>query len=721
VSAPRRLLIAGVVVAAAVLPMPMPISTAWASTSRPQQAPPTDSPNSQSSSTQSTGSSQATDTQSSGSQSSGTQPSDGAASSQAASAPSTDQQQQQADQQPPSTADAAAQAAAQQAAAQQAAQQAAQEAARQAALAAKHQAELQAQAVKRAAQDAAAAQRGRVIWDRRGRPSKLVIVRATSIDSLAGGALVQRVVRNGRTVSLAALDSAIPTSWMSIQGDTARLDATVVLTPTTLLDVEGVKSLQLAGGASGADAAILYTGSGRLQLRAVTVTSVDPASGQPVGANSPGRPYIVVAAAGRLDATDAQIDDLGTNPVGDDHGHPAVSFGRGSTGSLVGSALLRNSTGLVLAGSRGVRLQDVTADDSVQDGVVLRADRDTVLSGIKAERNGNDGVLVSGQASNRPITGISTTGNHAYGVSVTGQTGAEVSNLTLSGDQAGGLELSRVTNAKVHNITTADEPNGVFTHVNTTNVVLDAITVNGGRTGILEEKTTSGLHVTGSTINTVHVAGMEIGGHDTVLDGLTVNGSRTAIRVERGAAGLTADKVALVGGTDGLVTSGGTSGVVLNGLTTSSIGNDAIRSLSPGMKVNGGQISGGTTGMDLQASTTVTGLQIGLTSTGIRGRMSDPITLDDVKIDAVALGIDAQPGSKVSVRDCSVHALEAVRGTVSLLGVDDLSLPPLNLLGAIGLPLVALAVLLETFHLLRQRRFGPTRRMQPPLLAAQAR
>src|SRR5689334_13237769 len=74
-----------------------------------------------------------------------------------------------------------------------------------------------------------------------------------SIDSLAGGALVQRVVRNGRTVSLAALQSAIPTSWMSIQGDAARLDATVVLTPTTLLDVEGVKTLQLAGDASGAE------------------------------------------------------------------------------------------------------------------------------------------------------------------------------------------------------------------------------------------------------------------------------------------------------------------------------------------------------------------------------------------------------------------------------------------------------------------------------------
>ena len=215
---------------------------------------------------------------------------------------------------------------------------------------------------------------------------------------------------------------------------------------------------------------------------------------------------------------------------------------------------------------------------------------------------------------------------------------------------------------------------------------------------------------------------MEIGGHDTVLDGLTVKDSRTAIRVERGAAGVTADKVSLVGGTDGLVTSAGTSGIVVNGLATDGVGNDAVRSLSPGMQVNGGQISGGNTGMDLQAATTVTGIQIGLTSTGIRGRATDPITLDDVKVDAVAVGIDAQPGSKVSAAQLlRARSARPCAARVSLLGADDLSLPPLNLLGAIGLPLVALAVLLEVLHLLRQRRFGPTRRTQPPLVAVQAR
>jgi len=48
------------------------------------------------------------------------------------------------------------------------------------------------------------------------------------------------------------------------------------------------------------------------------------------------------------------------------------------------------------------------------------------------------------------------------------------------------------------------------------------------------------------------------------------------------------------------------------------------------------------------------------------------------------------------------------------LANNDLSLPPLNLLGAIGLPLIVLAVMLEVAHLLRSRRIGPTRRVLPP-------
>ena len=68
-----------------------------------------------------------------------------------------------------------------------------------------------------------------------------------------------------------------------------------------------------------------------------------------------------------------------------------------------------------------------------------------------------------------------------------------------------------------------------------------------------------------------------------------------------------------------------------------------------------------------------------------------------------------------------MHALEAVRGTLTAEGTNDLSLPPLNLLGAIGIPLVLLAVSLQVIAALRGRRFGgDTRRIPPALPGASA-
>ena len=515
-------------------------------------------------------------------------------------------------------------------------------------------------------------------------------------------------------MSLGALDAAIPSSWMAVNGDTAQLSAAVVLTPGTLLDVEGVKTLQLAGGPDPNDAAFLYTGSGRIQLRNVTVTSLDPTSGQPVGADAAGRPYIKVSDQGRLDATNSVLTDLGTKPTGDDQGSPAISFGRGSTGTLNGVTFQRNSTGLTLAASQGVRLQDVTVTRvGGERHRAARRPRHRAEAGSRPSATATTACSCRATPAAARSPGSARPATRPTACRSPVRRTSRSSDLTLSGDQAGGLELNRTTDSKVHNVTTTDEPNGVFLHVNSANVLLDAMTITGGRTGIVAEKTTKSLHVTGSTIDNAHVAGMAIGGHDTLLDGLTVKDSRTGVRVERGAGGVTANKLSLIGGDDGLVTSGGTSGIVVNDLTTDGVDN-ALRNLSSGMQITGGTIRGGRTGMDLQAGTTVNGIQIGLTTTGIRARAAEPIALDAVSVDAVSVGVESQPGSAVTLRDSSVHALEAVRGTVTLLGHTDLSLPPLNLLGAIGLPLIVLAVFLEVMHLLRSRRVGPTRRMLPP-------
>src|SRR4051794_37383192 len=160
--------------------------------------------------------------------------------------------------------------------------------------AAQQRAAQQQAAQQQAAQQAAVTGPASLPSTRRGQPARLVIVRARSIDAVAAGHLVQRVVRNGRAMSLGRLDAAIPSSWMTIAGDTARSNAAVVLSPSTLLDVQGVHILQLAGGTDAA-AAFLDTGSGRIRLRGVTVTSIDPATGHPVAAGAAGRPYIKVS------------------------------------------------------------------------------------------------------------------------------------------------------------------------------------------------------------------------------------------------------------------------------------------------------------------------------------------------------------------------------------------------------------------------------------------
>ena len=62
--------------------------------------------------------------------------------------------------------------------------------------------------------------------------------------------------------------------------------------------------------------------------------------------------------------------------------------------------------------------------------------------------------------------------------------------------------------------------------------------------------------------------------------------------------------------------------------------------------------------MDLQAATTVTGTQIGLTSTGIRARATDPIMLDNVKVDAVTRRRRRPTGQRGHPRHSAVHALK---------------------------------------------------------------
>jgi hypothetical protein len=231
------------------------------------------------------------------------------------------------------------------------------------------------------------------------------------------------------------------------------------------------------------------------------------------------------------------------------------------------------------------------------------------------------------------------------------------------------------------------------------------------------EKSTSTLRLRETTIDGASVVGVSVGGKDIQLDGTAIAGARTAVRVERGAAHVTAIALRLAGGEDGIVANPGSVDIVVRDLVADGIGNDAVRTYAPDTQIIGARITGADTGIVAVAPAVVADTAITQVNTGLRARNAGGVvSAERIDVAALTVGIDVAPGSPAQLRDSRVDALQALRGQVLLLGFNDLSLPPLNLLGAIGVPLILLAVVLELMHALRQRRYGSHRpRGLPPV------
>ncbi|TQM10228.1 right-handed parallel beta-helix repeat-containing protein [Pseudonocardia kunmingensis] len=599
-------------------------------------------------------------------------------------------------------------------------QREAEKAAEQAAKAAREAAEDRAEAARKAAREAAEraeqAAKARESWDSRGRPHQMITVREDRVEVVDEGRLETLVPRRGGTMSLQALDDMVPRDWLTMDGGSATLSATLVLTPGTAMEIgPDVQTLRLTGGPEIPDASAIYTGGGRLNLQGVTISSIDPATQQPLPFEAVGRPFIEVTGGGELNATDTTITDMGTPEHGEESAEPGLGFNPGSTGSLVRTTLQRNNVGVELSESRNVKIDGLTVSESEGEGLVLNGDQGTTLAGIRAEGNGGNGVYVSGE-SNAPITGISTAGNGLYGVVVTGRPGAQVTGITTEGDQAGGLRLNQAVDVTVSDFTANDQPIGVFTHVGSTGIVLDGLKMTGGRRGVVVEKSTTNLDLRNSTIEGSRVSAVNIGGKDIRVNGVQLADARAAVRLERGSGHIDLTGVTIDGGRDGIVASAGAEEVVINELTANHVQEDAIRTESPGMQINGGTITGGTTGIDVAAAATISAITINGSSEGIHSRSPELVRAENIAIDAIDLGLNVGLGSPFVLANSSVHALEAFRGSFQQEGVNNFSLPPLNLLGAIGVPLILLAIVLEQVHSFRQRKVGGNKRRVPPAI-----
>jgi Right handed beta helix region len=576
----------------------------------------------------------------------------------------------------------------------------------------------QAAAEARANKFAAAGQRARASWESHGRANRLIIIRQLSVDVISNGRLTRQVPRAGGALTLSALDRFVPNDWLTVKDESADLASAIVLTAGTTLTLGGdVQTVRLAGGRDDTDASSIYTGRGRLNLRGVTVSSYDEATGAPMPIG-PGRPFLVVSGGGRFESTDATVQDLGT-PTNEAGARAGIGLGLGSTGSLVRTTLARNSVGLKLDRSISVRLQDVTVRESESDGLVLRGDRGTTMAGVKAERNGGNGVLVTGPSVERPITGISASGNAAFGIALLGQTGSKIDAVDTASNTVGGVRVSWSTDILLRNVTTADDPIGVYTHVGSAGIVLERVHLIGARRGLQVEKTTRGLKISDSTIEKASITGVAIGGHEVTLDRLTVNDSTTGVRVERGAGDVTAQGLSLAGGDDGFVALTATTNIVLRNLTVDGASRTALRTFSPDLQLVNGRLTGSSTGIDAGAATIISATTIGGVDEGIRARSPDYIKVNNADVSAFTVGINAAPGSPITLTDSRVDALEAIRGNVQQAGANRLSLPPLNLLGAIGVPLILLALILEQVQALRQGGHRSATRRVPPAISTE--
>jgi hypothetical protein len=570
-------------------------------------------------------------------------------------------------------------------------------------------------AIREAQERAEQAAKARASWDERGRPRQMVTIRTDRVEVVDNGRLTTLVPRRPGSLDLRGLDRMLPADWITVDGETATVNTAIVLTPGVNFEIADIPTVKLTGGPEVPDASAIYTGSGRLTLKNTTLNGVDR-SGQPLPFDAVGRPFIEAAGGGEVNATDVTITDMGVPEHGQATAEPAVGFNPGSTGSLVRTTLQRNNIGVEVSKAQGVNLDGVTVTESETDGIVLNGDQGTRMANLRAEKNGGNGMFVGGENSDRPVSGLTTLNNKLYGLVVTVQKGTQISGITTEADEAGGLRLNQVENVTVTDFTATDQPIGIFTHVGSTGIVLDNVRTSGGRRGVVVEKSTTNLELKNSTIEGARVAGVNVGGKEIQVNAVQITDAKAGVRIERGAAHVKLTGSTIDGGRDGVVSSPGAQDVTITDLTANNVEDGAIRLGTPHAVVSGGTINGGATGIQVTGPATITAVAINGPSAGMRVRSSELVRAENVAIEATDLGLDVSPGSQMVLANSSVHALEAVRGVFTPEGTNNISLPPLNLLAAMGVPLILLAIVLEQVHSFRQRKVGGNKKRLPPAI-----
>ncbi|MFF3563435.1 right-handed parallel beta-helix repeat-containing protein [Streptomyces sp. NPDC002574] len=546
-------------------------------------------------------------------------------------------------------------------------------------------------------------------WERTGRPERLMVIRPGTVALVSRGTVVRRLYPQTGALPLSWLVANAGHDWVArSSGDTSavRMRSAVLLTPGTTLRIgPDTGKVLFTAGRTAASGTWIRGSRATLDVRDTSLGSVGEDGEEPAAEDAAGRPYLLMGAGGRLDLSRTTVTGFGLPDSGPGlSGFSGVTWGKGSTGSAVGSTFVGNRTGLRLAGSTGVTLSDVTVKGSLEDGVVLNRDAGTSIEGLTSQDNGRNGLSASG-TDDRALTGVGTSGNRGSGIKATAQSGLRLTGVTSQGDQGGGIRLVSCAGCTVDTATVHGAPVALAVSGAGSRVAVDEPRFGTGTTGISLAAGISGATVSGGTVQGFE-RGIAVSGSAVTVRRTVVSDSLTGVSVYGQARQVSLRDVTVRGGRVGVTASDTTSGVALTDVRVSGTTRKGLSSASPGLRVTGGSVSGATTAVDLGASARLDHLTISGARRGLHLAAGVRATGTALDVLAERKGIEVGRDGRMDLTDSRVRAPIALfgPGTVHRAGRTQVTLPPFPWLGFAALLALTLAAGMQTVHQVRHRR-----------------
>jgi hypothetical protein len=487
----------------------------------------------------------------------------------------------------------------------------------------------------------------------------------------------------------------------------ARLNSALVVTGGSALTAASgeLSTLQLADGSW------IRVARGSFALSKVTVTSYDPATGRPLPATDPKRPYLRAGHGATLSLDGVTVSGLGNAATADDSG---ITWGSGAGGHATAVTVSGGYTGLRLSASSGVALKQVTVTGSAQDGLVLVNDTGTTLASVTSDHNGGSGLRLGQGPRGRTVSGLTTSGNTGFGVSAENATGVVIDRLSSSGDAAGGIDLTECTACSVTGATAVNDRFGVKIGRGSEGTTVTGGTFTGGDDGIFVNGQAAGVTLSGATVSGASRAGIAVAGANVTVSRVTVQNTRVGIHVYLHAHNVLLDTDTVESVRDAIDVAQGASTVRILNPTLLGFAHDGIANSSAGLSVTNGRLHGGGTAVETQASMTLAGTRIDQVTEGVH--IARAVTVDATRISVLATktGASIASGGQLVLDGSRVLAPIGIKGDVRYVGDNVVALPPFPWLGVVAIAAILLGFILEALHATRQPRRRPTRDVAPP-------